>query len=394
MAPTSPRSPPSSAYGAKDQQQHRRACWELLQTAIADSEGSEEHRAELTLVLASAILPVPESATLIDGATRIGAGRLVQRSARGAELGGWLLSVDSATKDLGADDTYARLLALVESVHDIHESPSWAQALSFLEWVWQKRPDAELVRRILARAYRMITEDLDASREESWDAAREHAVVYVASRKWTSVKTYQLFLDDLGDDRMKGLVGGLLLATPGHLGENREEQSRVAELLRIRRLSSRFAVSLTFEDDKTVPGSWTGALDRIMDLLSSIAQEDEATNTPTIRPGIAYFGRITKELVDAGVSTSSWNVYAARDGERVCIAGAPDDFNADLCRVLLQWAGLGNRRDLDELAPGLTSASRLAGPSGEACAATRTTARPTRNPATTRSPERGVPSIG
>ena len=150
------------------------------------------------------------------------------------------------------------------------------------------------------------------------------------------VKTYQLFLDDLGDDRMKGLVGGLLLATPGHLGENREEQSRVADS-RIRRLLSRFAVSLTFEDDKTVPGSWTGALDRIMDLLSSIAQEDEATNTPTIRPGIAYFGRITKELVDAGVSTSSWNVYAARDGERVCIAGAPDDFNADLCRVLFLY---------------------------------------------------------
>ncbi len=34
--------------------------------------------------------------------------------------------------------------------------------------------------------------------------------------------------------------------------------------------------------------------------------------------------------------------------------GEPDDFAADLCRVLLQWAGLAGRRDLDELAPTLT----------------------------------------
>ena len=34
---------------------------ELLQTAITDSEGSEEHRAELKAILASPILPVPES---------------------------------------------------------------------------------------------------------------------------------------------------------------------------------------------------------------------------------------------------------------------------------------------------------------------------------------------
>jgi hypothetical protein len=326
----------------------------LLQAAIEDSEGSAEHRGELKTVLASPILPVPEGATLIDDATRIGAGRLVQRSARGAELGGWLLSVEGATKDVAEDGTYAELLALVTSVHDIPESPSWEQVLAFLEWVWHKRPDADLVRRILPRAYRMIAEDLKESREESWSAARVHAVVYVASRKWTSVNTDQLFLDDLGDERLKGLVGGLLLATPGHLGESREDQYRVAELLGIPRLSSRFAVSLTFEDEKAVPASWAGALDGIMDVLSSCAQEDDANNAPTTHPVIAYFGRITKALAADGVTTSSWNVYAARDGERVCVAGAPDDFNADLCRVLLQWAGLANRRDLDELAPIVT----------------------------------------
>lgn len=327
---------------------------ELLRTAITDSEGSEEHRAELKAVLTFPILPVPESATLIDGATRIDAGRLVQRSARGAELGGWLLSVESATKDLDEDDTYTQLLRLASSVRQVPEGPSWEQALSFLEWVWHKRPDAELVRRILARAYRLIAEDLSEAREGSWNAGREHAVVYVATRKWTSIKSDQLFLDDLGDERLKGLVGGLLLATAGHLGETREEQYRVADLLGIRRLSSRFAVELVFDDPKLVPESWVGALDGIMDLLSSVAQEDEANSTPPSRPSIAYFGRITKALVEDGVTTSSWNVYAARDGERLCVAGASDDFNADLCRVLLQWAGLASRRDLDELAPTIT----------------------------------------
>jgi hypothetical protein len=328
---------------------------ELLEAAINDSEGSEEHRAELTTALDAPLLPVPESATLIDGATRIGMGRLVQRSARGADLGGWLLSTESATADLAADDAYARLLGLVASVREIPENPSWEQALSFLDWVWHKRPDAELVRRILPRAYRLITEGPnDGSREASWGAAREHAVVYTASRKWVSVNNDHLFLDDLGDDRLKGVITGLFLATPGHLGENTEEQHRVADLLGVQRLSSRLSIVAEFDHEQPLPAAWATALDEIMDLLASCAQEDDASSTPTTHPSIAYFARITKSLVDAGATTSSWRVYAARESERICIAGDPDDFAADLCRVLLQWAGLANRRDLDELAPVVT----------------------------------------
>jgi hypothetical protein len=54
------------------------------------------------------------------------------------------------------------------------------------------------------------------------------------------------------------------------------------------------------------------------------------------------------------VEAKRWVVTAARDGDRVCLAGDPDDFAADLCRVLLQWAGLAGRRDLDDLAPTIT----------------------------------------
>jgi hypothetical protein len=185
---------------------------QLVEAAVADALQNPEYRAELATVLALPLLPV--GVALIDGAVRIGAGRLVAKSTRGADLGGWLLSVDSASEDGDTAGSSVRLLALVASVIEIPQAPSWEQALEFLVWVWRKRPDAELVRRILPRAYRLIAEGLDHAREEPWRAAREDALVYVASRKWVTVKSELLFLDDLGDERLKGLVGGLLLANP------------------------------------------------------------------------------------------------------------------------------------------------------------------------------------
>lgn len=325
---------------------------QLLEAAVADAQQNPEYRAELATALALPLLPVGEA--LIDGAVRIGAGRLVAKSTRGADLGGWLLSVDTASEDGDMASPTARLLALLASIIEIPQAPSWDQALEFLVWVWRKQPDAELVRRILPRAYRLIAEGLDHDREERWGDAREDAFVFVASRKWASVKSELLFLDDLGDERFKGLVSGLLLATPGHLGETRDEQYRIADLLGIQRLSSRFAVTLSFEGAQDVPVSWPERLTLVMDFLCTVAQEDEAGGGPTTRPNIGYFLQISKDLIDDGVTRSSWRVYAARDEDGVCIAGSPDEFNADLCRVLLQWGGLANRRDLDELAPALT----------------------------------------
>ncbi len=321
---------------------------QLLEAALADAQQHPEYLAELATVLALPLIPVGEA--LIDGAARIGAGRLVAKSTRGADLGGFLLSVDSASED----GPNAQLLALVASIIEIPQAPTWNQALEFLAWVWRKRPDADLVRRILPRAYRLIGDGLDHDREERWRAAREDAFVYVASRKWASVKSDLLFLDDLGDERFKGLVSGLLLATPGHLGETRDEQYRVADLLGIQLLSSRFAVRLAFGGARDVPVSWPRRLTLVMDFLCKVAQEDEADDGPATRPSIGCFLQISKELIDHGVTRSAWRVYAARNGDCVCIAGAPDEFNADLCRVLLQWSGLANRRDLDELAPSLT----------------------------------------
>jgi hypothetical protein len=62
--------------------------------------------------------------------------------------------------------------------------------------------------------------DAAPHRETVWDASPGDARVYVAGRKWVS--SDGAFLDDLGDDRLRAMVSGLLLATPGHLGESVE----------------------------------------------------------------------------------------------------------------------------------------------------------------------------
>ena len=330
---------------------------QLLETAIGDAQNEPKRQEELEHVLRTcAFVPLKESGQLIDRAGRVSAERLVQRSARGAELGRWLLSIDAATKGLGDDDAYARLLRLIASVCAVPDAPTWEQALAFVQWVWEVRPDAELVRRTLPRAYRLIAEDMNAdpARVEKWDQSRAHANVYVATREWVSVLADDLFLDDLGDERLKGMVGKLLLATPGHLGETVEEQLRVASLLGISRLSTRFQVALRLEGEKPLPAAWAGRLGEIVTLVQSYAQEEDGAGAPADPPIVSYYQRISKSLVGNGAKTNAWEVHAARDGARVCLSGEPDDFAAHLCRVLLQWAGLTSRRDLDELAPTLT----------------------------------------
>ncbi len=330
---------------------------ELLETAISDAGEDIGRREDLLRVLTDCLLvPVPLSVQLIDRASRVSANRLVQRSARGGELGGWLLSVEATTKDLSEDDSYSRLTRLVGSVHHVPDAPTWPQALSFLRWVWRVQPDAELVRRTLPRVYRLIAEEdaADPFQPDAWAAAVADAVVYTANRRWVSVANENLFLDDLGDDRLKNVIGGLSLATPGHLGETTDEQHRVASLLGVRLLSSRYKVILRPEGVKSLPLVWEAAIGKLMDLLQSYAQEEDGEWEPLSNPEISYHQRIVKAIVVDGEERNAWEVHAARHGELVFLSGDPDDFAADFCRVLLQWAGLANRRDLDELAPTLT----------------------------------------
>ena len=169
-----------------------------------------------------------------------------------------------------------------------------------------------------------------------------------------TTSTLDLFLDDLGDERLKGMVGALLPATPGHLGETFDEQHQVALLLGIRQLSSRFQVKLRLDGAQVLPIAWVAALRHIVTLIHSYAQEEGWDEVPLHTPDISYYQHISKSLVDSGVETYRWRRMLLGMGGRICVAGEPDDFAADLCRVLLQCAGFANRRDLDELASTVT----------------------------------------
>jgi hypothetical protein len=232
--------------------------------------------------------------------------------------------------------------------------PSGSQALSFLEWIWARQPEAEVVRRTLPRLYRLVLEDVERGIMPGWSTARERAMVYVASRRWVSVTSEDLFLDDLGEDRLKGLLTGLELATPGHFGETPDEQRRVGALLGIRLLSTRFKLVLQPEDTLSLPPDWLGELHAIIELATLFTRDGTEDAPPIALPDTRYYARLRKSLVDDGVVTHSWDAHAARDGDRILLCGEPREFMADLCRVVLQWTGLSGRRDLDDLAPAIS----------------------------------------
>jgi hypothetical protein len=329
---------------------------ELVELAVANTSGDEQARAGLVLVCRSvALVPVPKMVVLVDGATRVCGDRLVVRSGRGADLGGWLLSTDALSKDGSEHAQYARLFDLFAEVFDIPQVPTGWQALSFLEWVWSSRPEAESVRRLLPRLYRLVADELAAGGlADEWGSARGRAMVYVASRRWVRVLSEDLYLDDLGEDRLKGLVGGLLLATPGHLGESPEDQRRVAGLLGVRLLSTRFTLELRPEGERSLPDGWLSSLQSIVDLAYAFGRDENEEETTPVLPDFRYYARLERSLIDGGAVTHSWEVRAARDGAIVLLSGEPREFMADLCRVVLHWAGLSGRRDLGDLAPTLT----------------------------------------
>src|SRR5205807_483246 len=94
----------------------------------------------------------------IDGSERVSYRRLVRSDRPRSLLGDWLVSFESFSED----STERKVLEVVDGFLPVPKTASFVQALDFLSWVWSEQPDAELVRRILPRAYAYINEDLDS----------------------------------------------------------------------------------------------------------------------------------------------------------------------------------------------------------------------------------------
>jgi len=95
----------------------------LVQQAIEASKENPDHRAEVVEVLRTvALVPVFVGARPLDTAARIGADRLVLRSARGADLGGWLVAIDNLTRD--QEDAFVQIVNLVVSLCSVPDAPT------------------------------------------------------------------------------------------------------------------------------------------------------------------------------------------------------------------------------------------------------------------------------
>ncbi|MBM3746852.1 MAG: hypothetical protein FJW34_13750 [Acidobacteria bacterium] len=320
---------------------------ELIQQAIAEAGEDAERQDRLREVLqTTALFPGR------DAVSRVPIVRLVRRAPRGSDFGGWLIALDQ----LPAGDPLPGLVDLVGTIFEVPEVPTWDQACGFLEWVWRDKPDADAVRRVLPRGYEMIREGLagQPGRQRRWDEARPRAAVFTRSRKWILVEGGQVFLDDLEEPRLESYLTDVELATPGHLGETAEEQRQTAELLGLRLLSSRYQVETRPEDEQPSPPEWEARFTRVCEFVERLALEEreDTARKPPLK--LLRCGRLLKVLVGPGIQRTEWVVQAAFRGPDVLVAGDPIDFMAELCPLLLAWAGLSGRRDMERLAPQVT----------------------------------------
>jgi len=121
---------------------------ELVERALEDTTDDPDARAAVRDVLrTTTVFPSPITALPIDGASRVGADRLVQRGARGADLGGWLVPLETLTAGLGNDDPLARLVFLVGAEVAIPEAHNEHAGLSGVRRGRGDAPGAQRVSR-------------------------------------------------------------------------------------------------------------------------------------------------------------------------------------------------------------------------------------------------------
>jgi hypothetical protein len=325
----------------------------LLVKAIEETDENDAARPELSCLLKStALIPVPDGVKLVDGARRVSLDRLVAKSSPGSDLGGWLLPIS----EFGKQGRICLPLAdRIKEIASIPESPTPLQALAYLEWAWQHEPEAERVRRTLPRAYGLILEAVETEEiRERWDRARHGAKVYGSNRRWESVKSENVFLDDLGEVLLRSREE-LIFATPGHFGDTSEQQRRVAEMLGVELLSRKFQIEVQVEGSKSPIESWKNCLSRIYHFLAALSGPG-ADGSGCELPALTFFvcDGLKKVIYSGGQKAHSWDVNAACEDNTAFLSGRPIRFMADLTTLLLRKTGLAERQDLDDLAPTVT----------------------------------------
>ncbi len=330
---------------------------DLILAARESTRGDEDLQKDFLDILREvSLFPVPNYITLIDRAIRIPATRLITSRSRG-DLGGWLLSIDQIAAGSVEQDLANLLVELLES----SEQPMAVHALSFLFWVWRARPDAELVRRILPRAYALLDAGVKqgALSSESCTEIPQQAHVFTGTRKWSRVSDGGVYLDDVGDERLSRILVSrqIELATGGHLGATPEDQVRTAELLKLPQLSSRFRLIPYSKSDYPASQSWNNGFREIQRyLLDRVSHEDEEdTSFSGCRiDSLIRCAQLNMIALDDGQQCGAWNAVAACIDDKAIVAGEPIDFMAELCTQLVETYDLSLRRYIHSLSPEVT----------------------------------------
>lgn len=315
---------------------------DMLDACLADAEQDRDARVHLQRILETIpLLPVSAESPLLDGAQRATTPRCVLLSGPGRRSGlDWI----AVASDFAAGSVEARIFQKVRDVQFIAEQTTADQCIDFLEWVWRNRPEADRVRQLLPRAYAYLAADLgeDEAAAERWKRVLGNAAVYTLGRQWKSLAgSERVYHDDLGRDASL-FIPRTQIATPGHLGDAGEG----VELLKLPRLSASYRVHSHDEGSPDVPPAWQPRLDALRKTLLELCSTEYGGGNK-VRDFAAMtlkrVVRISESIVhiDSGDEQATIEIEA-RDPEDgvVVVAGEPEDFAGELCRIIIEDSGI------------------------------------------------------
>jgi len=333
--------------------------FDFLVSAVNEADDDEKKALLRSTLIERELFPFPPSRRGIDGSDRVSHGRLVRSDRPRSLLGDWLVSFESFPED----SAERKVLETLDAFLPVPKTADFLQVLEFLSWVWSTTPDADLVRRILPRAYAYINEDLDtdASLSDRWKQALSSGRVFVqGKRRWTGfAESDEIFFDDLNDPALGDLLSPLELATPGHLGETQADQIAIARLLGLRFVSTRFSVAVEAKGPQLVPAHWQSGFIAVQNWLRAQLKKegDDASDEGDVlgkELKLSLWQTVRTVVYDFGKSVQVNDVRAAlwKDGS-IAVSCTPDDFAEELCKLLFNQWGLRLRRDLIDLIPGV-----------------------------------------
>jgi hypothetical protein len=193
--------------------------------------------------------------------------------------------------------------------------------------------------------------------ESQIESLRTTTVVFTQNkRQWLAASDEDVFFNDLSEATLPESID-VSLATPGHLGENRNDQIAVAELLGVKLLSSRFSIETFPSDSYSVPELWQQAFAKVQQELrrrvttSNVGDDAEQDLVDLPLFSLTRCDEIYTVVLDNDNEIQRYTQVASLYDGVIYVTGAPGDFAEPVCRILFNQWGLRLRRDLVDLIP-------------------------------------------